>query len=399
MRRLQRLALFIFFFSINFEVWDPFNTNGFFSISKLTGYVYLITMIPLLIHISTTNTIKYIIKPILIFFGLLTLVSIININTSSYSFFDFSIFQNIVLLWILMYHEQYQPLVLEKGIFSFALGSVILALLFNAGIGIDYEGGRVSIFGDNQNNVGMRMSISIIILLTILLQNRLQLGKFRYLLLTPIPLMLTLMAESGSRLAFISFILSFIIGGFLFKTRKIWTKAMIMVIGTLAFIAIWQFLLQNEILSIRLLQSVQEGDISERDIIWQRLLPLVKNNPIFGVGKTGYAFFAQATFGQATSPHNVILEVLCLTGIIGLIIYLIFLYRVFKRIFNLYRTEDLLLPLLLTLPIFGLLLSGQILYVKIGWVIFAYIASCENNNNIQKETIVQPINENTLRNR
>ncbi len=374
MRKLQRIALYVFFFSINFEVYDPFHTGGIFSLSKLTGYIYLLTMIPLIIHNTTSHKIKQLLNPVLIFFGLLTLVSIVNINATSYGFFDFSIFQNIVLFWILLNHEEYEPLVLEKGMLSFAMGSVALALLFNAGIGLGFEGDRVTLFNDNQNNVGLRMSISTIILLTTVLQNRLKMRKFQYLLLIPIPIMLTLMAESGSRVAFLSFILAFIAGGFLFKTKKVWAKILVLGIGVLAFLAVWQFLMHIEVLNTRLLLSLEEGDLSERDIIWQRLLPLIKSNPFFGVGKTGYAEFTQVTFGHFTSPHNVFIEILCLTGITGLFFYLMFLYRIFKGSYFLYKTENLILSLLLIIPVLGLLLSGQILFVKIGWVIFAYIS-------------------------
>ena len=192
--------------------------------------------------------------------------------------------------------------------------------------------------------------------------------------------MLTLMAESGSRVAFLSFILAFIAGGFLFQTKKVWAKILVLGIGALAFLAVWQFLMQIEVLNTRLLMSIEERDLSERDIIWQRLLPLIKSNPLFGVGKTGYADFTQIIFGQFTSPHNVFIEVLCLTGITGLFIYLVFLYRIFKGSYLLYKAESLLLPLLLIIPVLGLLLSGQILFVKIGWVIFAYISGSSITN-------------------
>lgn len=59
-------------------------------------------------------------------------------------------------------------------------------------------------FGDNQNIIGLRMTISITILAFSVLQNTLQLNKFRYLLLTPIPVMLELLAVTASRVALIS---------------------------------------------------------------------------------------------------------------------------------------------------------------------------------------------------
>jgi O-antigen ligase len=385
MKRIQSLALLIFFFSLNFEIWDPFHTKGYFSISKLTGYLYLLSMIPMLIHNKTSEEINRLLRPIWIFFTLLTIVSITHINSVYSQFFDLSIFQNIILLWILLNHEQKEELVLEKGMLSFALGSIALSLLFIAGIGIEYVGGRVSIFGDNQNSIGLRMSISIIIILTIVLQKRMQLGKFRFLLLIPIPIMLILIAESGSRIAFISFILAFSTGGLLLKTSNIGKRILSLGIGIIIFIVIWHFLLQYEILATRLLSSIQEGDLAERDIIWQGLVPLIKRNPLFGVGIPGYSLYNSTTLGFVDSPHNVILEVLCLTGITGLFFYLIFLYRIFRGSLNYYRMNGFVLPLILFIPISGLILSAQMLNVKLGWVIIAYISGSSILNPTEKE--------------
>jgi O-antigen ligase len=376
MKSIQRIALYLFFFSINFEVWDPLNTNGSFSISRLMGFVYLVSMIPTIVFSlnSTRNEVRPIFRTIWIFFGLLTVVNIFNINVGFHSFFNFSIFMNIILLWILITHESHDQHVLDRGMISFAIGSVALALLYNAGIGIEYSSeGRVSIFGDNENIIGLRMSISISILVMAFLQNPLELGKIRYVLLLPVPIMLQFLAESGSRVALLAFILSFISASVLLKTKNIRTKLLIFATGILIFYLIWHFMMQTDVIRIRLLRSMQEGDLSNRDVIWQQIIPIIKGNPIFGIGETGYHEHMYGIFGEITSPHNVILEVLCYTGIVGLIVYLIFLYRIFIKSIQLYRNKGMLLPLLLLIPVMGMLLSGHILVVKIGWVIFAYI--------------------------
>jgi O-antigen ligase len=79
--------------------------------------------------------------------------------------------------------------------------------------------------------------------------------------------------------------------------------------------------------------------------------------------------------GAFYSPHNVILEVLSYTGITGLFFYVLFLYRIFKISLKKYKKDGSLLQLLLLIPILGLLLSGQLLAVKIGYVIFAFCVS------------------------
>jgi O-antigen ligase len=375
MKAIQRIALYLFFFSINFEVWDPFNTGGFFSVSKFMGFIYLITMLPEIISSNTPYETKTLLWFILSFFGVLTFVNLFSEYATLYNFIDISIFQNIILLWILLNHENIEPLILEKGMLSFALGSILLAILFYMNIGVEYSpDGRVSIFGDNQNNIGVRICISIFVLLHTILQNPLHINKIRYIFFLPTIIMLHLMALSGSRVAMVSFVLTFVAGGIIVKTKSIFNKIVIFLIGAACFVAIWQYMMQTEVLRLRLLQSIYEGDLAGRDVIWQKIIHIITDNPVFGIGTLGYNHYTLAAFGEIKSPHNVFLEVLCYTGIVGLFFYLAFLYKIFRRAINIFKKTNLILPVLLLIPIMGLLLSGQILNVKMGWVAFAYIA-------------------------
>ncbi|MGV8095732.1 MAG: O-antigen ligase family protein [Mangrovibacterium sp.] len=358
---------------MNFEVWDPFHTDGFFSISKLTGIIYFLVSVPHILQFRTGDQTKPVFISILLFFGLLFLMNAIHAESISDKIFDLTIFQNIVLFWILINHERIDPLVLEKGMLSFALGSATLALLYSCGIGIEYADGRVSIFGDNQNIIGQRMCISIIILMITVLQNRLQIRKMRYLFLLLIPLMLSLLVATGSRLAILSFALAFIAGVFLLKTKNYHLKIMVLALGFVSFVFIWKFAMENEILRTRLLLSLQEGQLSDRDMIWGNILPLIKNNLIFGVGQTGYTTFCVSEFGRYVSPHSVVMELISFTGVTGLTIYFIFLYQIFRMGYLSYKAEGLLLPVLLIIIVTGLLLGSHILELKPGWSIFAYI--------------------------
>ena len=36
------IVIFVFFFSLNFEIWDPLHTNGSFSVAKLFGIIYFL---------------------------------------------------------------------------------------------------------------------------------------------------------------------------------------------------------------------------------------------------------------------------------------------------------------------------------------------------------------------
>lgn len=369
---LQRVALYILFFSINFEIWDPLNTNGSFSISKLTGYFYFLTLIDRLPGFLKISFIKKYIWPLIIFFLLLCVMNFINVNATSSQFIDISIFQNIILLIILINHERRERGILEKGMLSFALGSALLAIFFKFGIGVAYDSGRVTLFGDNENTIAMKECISIIFLLIVVFKNNLLLNKWRFLFLFGIPIMLFLMAQTGSRTAFISFALMFFVGLFLFKTKHGYFKILIFIFGVVMAYFVWQFVSTSQILYSRLQLTEQKQDIGGRDRVWDNVIPFVKQNLIFGRGESGYTQYITTINGSFLSPHNVILEVLSYTGVIGLFFYLLFLYKVFHVSLKKYKADGSLIQLLLLIPVLGLLLSGQLLNIKISYVIFAF---------------------------
>lgn len=397
MERLQRIFLYIFCFSLNFEVWDPLSTGGFFSISKLTGMLYFLSSLPAIFHYRTSSQFKPILLTIGVFFGYLTLVNGLNINLINNVIIEFTMLQSIILFWVLLNHVQSDPLVMERSLLYFAFGSVTLAILYYAGIGIEVVDQRVSIFGDNENIIGQRMSFSIVIIVLAVIQNRLQLKKSRFLLLLLIPIMIDLLIASGSRLAIVSLLAVFIASVLLLKTSSTFTKVTILAIGIIGFIVVFQLLMNNEIVGERLQRSFQEGDLSSRDDIWKSILPLIKQNPIFGVGKTGYAYYCNAVFGRYWSPHNVILEILCFSGFIGLGIYMYFLYRIFRIGYLAYKADGTLLPIMFMINIVGLLLVSHLLELKIGWALLAYIATSNlSQASRNKEALDSPPDESLI---
>jgi O-antigen ligase len=138
---------------------------------------------------------------------------------------------------------------------------------------------------------------------------------------------------------------------------------------------IWQYLASSEILYSRLILTEQKLDLGGRDRVWDNVIPFVKENIIFGKGESGYTEYMTNITGAFYSPHNVILEVLAYTGILGLFLYLLFLYKVFVISQRKYKEDGSIIQLLLLIPILGLLLSGQLLNVKIGYIVFAFCLS------------------------
>jgi O-antigen ligase len=375
LKTLQRVALCILFFSINFEVWDPLNTDGSFSISSATGYFYLVTVIYQLPAFLKMSSLKSYLWPLITFFLFLSVMNFLNMNSVSSVFINLSILQNIILLIILINHERRDPGVLQKGMVWFAVGSIVLAIFFQLGIGVSYDSARVTVFGDNQNSIGVKESISVLVLLLLVFKNNLRLGRWRFFILLSIPIMLLLMAQTGSRTAFFSFSLMFVSSLFLVKAKHSYYKLFTFMFGLIIGYFIWQYLASSEILYSRLILTEQKLDLGGRDRVWDNVIPFVKENIIFGKGESGYTEYMTNITGAFYSPHNVILEVLAYTGILGLFLYLLFLYKVFVISQRKYKEDGSIIQLLLLIPILGLLLSGQLLNVKIGYIVFAFCLS------------------------
>lgn len=376
--KTQNFFLYLFFFSLNFEVWDPFNTGGNFSVAKLTGFLYAFSLIPKIqSFLKIPRGLKPYVRLLLFFYVFLVFISLININYFSSDFLQFSILQNLILFVFLLNHERLSPGALEKSFIFFFIGSLVLTACFYLGIGLETNiEGRVSLFGDNENIIGVRMVISSLILTHIILKYRKRVSKFIYLLLplAYIPLV-TLTLNTGSRLSFISLFLGIFVIFILYKKQGVFSKILILGIGVVAAIFLFDLAMQSEVLGTRLTKTTEEGHLAGRDEIWFAIVPLIENNWIAGVGRTGYIEYVSRLYGSIKSPHNVIIEVLAYSGIIGLTLFFGFIGKAFLSAYKYFRKYNEVIPFVFIVPISGIILSAQILTFKLGWVIFAYTAS------------------------
>lgn len=269
-----------------------------------------------------------------------------------------------------------RPKVLEKGLILLAVGSISLSILYFFGIGVEYSNmdhfnhGRISIFGDNANVIGLRMCIAILVITSLLYENRLNVSNFRFLLAPFLLSMFMLLINTGSRVSFVAIILSFALYLFILEIGKLKKVILYLLSIALSYFLIFPFLIKSETLLFRLLQSFYESDLSNRDILWIELYQTINDHSIVGIGKTGYTYL----FGNQ-SPHNVIIEVLVYTGIIGALIFFIFMYNLLSGTYWFSRSTDNKITFVLLVPVFGLILSGQIFDQKFVWILFSYMVS------------------------
>ena len=384
---IQNYCLYLYFFSINYE---NFNPTGYFSLSKLAGIIYVISAIlSARIFLSLNRQQFYFYSPVIIFVVYLTLISLLNINDFSNRFIDIALIQNLLIFMVVVNHIRKDYLVLEKGMFALALGSVSVSILLFLGIGVtempqDMFGliVRKTFFNAGPNELAIKLSAGIVIIVSILFENRLKLNKLvRFFLLFSIPLMIISIFDTASRTAFL-ILPACGLAWFGFKLLASEKKLYALIFGSflfaIVFIPIYFMVMQMEdfqLLAARLQDTGGVGDNSDvgRLTLWLGFSSLIFENPIFGNGYSGFDLITFNYFGFVESPHNVFLEVLMYTGLFGFLFYSIFLSRIFLASYKLFKYRNRILPTILIPIALAFIFILQGLNEKVCWLILAYI--------------------------
>lgn len=86
----------------------------------------------------------------------------------------------------------------------------------------------------------------------------------------------------------------------------------------------------------RFQESMDSGDITNnRKIFWTLAIQLFKNNPILGIGWNRFRSFSESILNYSAHAHNIYIQLLCETGILGFITYITWIiFMLYKGIEN-----------------------------------------------------------------
>lgn len=318
---------------------------------------------------------------------LLSMMNIVFDNGSS-SIFPFAFFMDWILLLALLAHSVEDSRAIDFCLYGLSIGAIVLSVLFFLGIGIDInitrDGERLSMFGSNENVLGIFQCISSCVILNLFLfGDRLKIGKFRWVLIIPLILSASVVYATGSRVSILVLVAVYGLSLWTMNTSKKFVKFIVIVSSFFGFVfAVQRFLLSDSAMALRMLNTLQEGDTGGRTNIWLAYLSFFPEHPFFGVGNSGMIDIARASgvgttdiagTTMAFSPHNVLVEVLMTTGLIGTLIMLLFWKKVFSGAIISLRRYHFSTPFVLLIPILAVIMSGQILGEKYAWIIYAYM--------------------------
>ena len=336
---------------------------------------------------------KYIMLPLAYVF----LISVMNTvyYNGSYAIFPFAFFMDWILFLALLAHSVDDSRAIDFCLYGLSFGAIILSVLFFFGIGVEVnitrEGDRLSMFGSNENVLGIFQCIgSCVILNLFIFEDRLRLKKYRWLFVVPLVLSASMIFATGSRTALLILILIYGCSLLTLNTKRKFLKFLLIVGGFAAFIfSAGRFLTSESAMAQRFLLTLQEGNTGGRTDIWIAYLKYFPNHPLLGVGNSGMIDIATVNgvgttditgHVMALSPHNVLVEILMTTGIVGFFIMAVFWKNIWKAAYQTLGNFKYSMPIILSIPILIVILSGQILEEKYAWIVYAYTLACSMGN-------------------
>jgi O-antigen ligase len=168
------------------------------------------------------------------------------------------------------------------------------------------------------------------------------LGKLTLLLIILFSLSF-FMALTGSRGPLLALFISILVSLSIYQRKSNSTKELIF-INLIVLVSV--SIILYHLLPEDILQRLTSGDINNQRTSIIRLFAILeglnnfKQNILFGVGFGAYEF-TTITFGKISYPHNIFIELLSETGVIGITLFSIILVSTIRMLRKLYERMDL----------------------------------------------------------
>lgn len=254
---------------------------------------------------------------------------------------------------------------------NFGLG--ILIILSLLGLGVEEKGAfrRIVIFGMNPNRVSFFLLYFIFINLHLTFTNKNKLMK--WLRLALIMLSLIVFVKLGSMSSLVLLFAGLIVY-FILKERDFFKKLKFIVLGLFLIVPVTVYISNTETFSKRLNDKENIENLSGRKKFWELGYSLFKENPVTGIGLYESAYLKDDNLGFEASFHNIYLEILVATGLIGLLFFLVFLITLFFNFWKLYHYyQNPLFVIFWIFPVI-ILFSSQFSFLfftfllNVGWI-------------------------------
>jgi O-antigen ligase len=240
---------------------------------------------------------------------------------------------------------------------------------FGTGTGRNLSEGRYTSGGENENELGIILALSLCMSCYLLARNK----GFRVLWFLHVPACLVAILLTGSRGSFIAAVLALLmfpcsLGSFSKNEKILGGLALVLVVALgLTFVpaTTWDRMgsIQGEI---------SEGTLTKRTYIWSAGLEAYREHPVLGVGAGAFEAGVVKRLDVAYVAHNSYLSVLVELGAVGLILFLALLASLVHAALKLPKTpRTAWIFLLLTWSVAVLSLTWE--HRKPTWFLFGLL--------------------------
>lgn len=384
------VLLIIFSILLALGTWNPFlpaadieNENSGFSLAQIYSVIFIAYLFCVRLfyygQLKFTSWKKYI---VLFYITLLLSTSYWSINELSIStaVFFLKFFLSVSLCFLLpeIFVRNKKYLYYSLAAFSFACGFV--ALLFSIGLLDEFtyiSKGRVFIFGENPNSTSGRIVIAFLFLLYLVFKNPLKWRKKRFWLVLLFFPMLMMIIASGSRGSFLILCIGIIAFLLLNPSVSNLKKYVILICSVFVLgIAVSFIASRHSEFSLfsRLGDSFEYGETGGREKLNSYSFQIFEENPLVGKGIIGYSNDMNLKFNEYRTVHNLYIYILATSGIVGFILFLLFMATLLIKSIQIRQYDHL--PLIIFGFIFLLAYkTGGVLTYLLMWYLFSVMIS------------------------
>lgn len=293
----------------------------------------------------------------------------------------FALRVQLVLVFWAAYNLMRDERIATRALLTFGLACVVLAALSVGGaVHLDEEwvkkSGRVTLFGQNPNRAGLILGLGALALVGLTYGRDRKVLRPRLLVWPMLALIGFAIVKTGSRgslLAVTVGLWTFAVGGrsIVMKVRNAVVAAL--VIAFLAGVA-WQ-----QPLTRKRFQQAQAGNLAGRERIFPAAWGLFRERPLLGWGpgqnKYELARRLPEEFRTWRDTHNLVLELLTSTGVLGTIPFLAGMGLCVWGAWTARRGKHGMLPLAMSAALLIANMSGNGIALKLLWIVLAYGAA------------------------
>ena len=358
-----RLALYLFVFSIPFEM--PDRTIPI-EIPTLTGLVFVLASLLNLrsVYRRLPGAVLWF-GAYLWFFGLSTLVNRGDHGTQVLNLF-ISFVQLVLLAWAGS-NVMRDRRAMRGALIVFAVACFLRAAMQVLGIGTSYHaewtgGYRATVLGQNPNYSAIILSAGLVAVLN------LRVRLIAWLMAGVIGVALI---QTGSRAG----VMCAAVGSLalLWHGRTIWARLRGVVLGFIVLTLLAFAAFRSPMLSARFKEVVTQHSLAGRERIYPAVVSMIGEQPLLGWGPVENQYEIAQRIGEAKldkrDAHNLVLELLSATGLLGAVTFLIGLALCLREAWRARHSPWGMVPFALVVSVLTGCISGTWIASKVLWFV------------------------------